>query len=98
MAAESEPRPHGSGNSKAIHVDNEKDDAAPASSNVSDDGSPLDIDRDMEKAAPVEAVSDQGHAPDPSDPNVVDWDSSDDPHNPMNWSVPSVIEQCCLTP
>lgn len=64
--------------------DNEKGEVEHGSSNSSEAGSPTDQDKDLEKAAPVKAKS-VDEIPDPSDPNVVDWEGSDDPENPQNW-------------
>lgn len=62
--------------------DNEKIQDEVGSSNSSDAGSPTE--QDVEKGAPVKEAS-VDEKPDPSDPNVVDWDSPDDPANPQNW-------------
>jgi hypothetical protein len=65
---------------KEVSAENEKRDE---SSNSSEDGSPQE--RDLEKGQP------ESHAPEEqkeeTDPNIVDWDSPDDPENPQNWSV-----------
>jgi hypothetical protein len=46
-----------------------------------------EIEKDVEKAQPVEATSDSVVVEE-HDPNIVWWDSEDDPANPMNWSLP----------
>ncbi|OKL62600.1 hypothetical protein UA08_01671 [Talaromyces atroroseus] len=42
--------------------------------------------KDVEKAQIVEATSDSANVEE-QDPNIVWWDSEDDPANPMNWSL-----------
>lgn len=32
----------------------------------------------------------------PADPNIVDWDGTDDPKNPLNWSKPVRLGQVAL--
>lgn len=73
------------------HKDSVKKDTAvesekygkPASSNSSDDGTPAE--RDLEKGEPETHTSEASS--EPHDPNIVDWDSPEDPQNPMNWSA-----------
>lgn len=60
----------------------EKPEGEVGSSTSSEAGSPTE--QDLEKGAPVKAKS-IDEKPDPSDPNVVDWEGDDDPENPMNW-------------
>jgi len=60
----------------------EKGESEPHSSDASITGSAGD--HDVEKAAPVIAVTDE-KVLDPADPNVIDWDGDDDPENPQNW-------------
>lgn len=64
----------------------EKEHLDPVSSKSSDADSRPDA--DIEKAAPVQAAV-EDRAPDPNDPNVVDWEGPDDPQNPQNWYVRS---------
>lgn len=66
----------------SLAKDTEKGDGELGSSNSSEAGSPTD--QDVEKAAPVIATETE-ELPDPSDPNVVDWEGPDDPQNPQNW-------------
>lgn len=63
-----------------LNKETEKTDRA--SSNSSEAGSPND--QDLEKATPVVTTTDE-KPPDPTDPNVVDWDGPEDPQNPQNW-------------
>ncbi|ORY12018.1 major facilitator superfamily domain-containing protein [Clohesyomyces aquaticus] len=52
--------------------------------------SSIGFDKDIEKGTRAESLSSREHDEDvpeePSDPNVVWWDSDTDPENPMNWS------------
>ena len=66
---------------KETSGDPEKTDTRDASSVSSENE-----DRDLEKGTPVIAKEDEeNEAPEPSDPNVVDWEGPDDPENPYNW-------------
>ena len=65
---------------KDVAVETEKAEK-PASSNSSEDGSP--VGRDLEKGEAEINISEESK--EPPDPNVVDWDGPEDPENPQNW-------------
>jgi hypothetical protein len=52
-------------------------------------GTQIDTDKSEheEDATPHNSFNHVSGHPNPNDPNIVWWDSDDDPHNPMNWSA-----------
>ena len=70
------PRENSSGNQNGRVVT----DARPAQ--IGDDNQAM---RDVEKAE--EEQTEIPKSRDQMDPNIVDWDGPEDPHNPMNWTI-----------
>ncbi|KAF2398704.1 MFS general substrate transporter [Trichodelitschia bisporula] len=49
---------------------------------------PHGLDKDLEKeAGSAQSSASSVAEPEPTDPNIVDWDGPDDPANPQNWST-----------
>lgn len=69
-------------NRDSLAKETKKGEREPVSSNSSEAGSPTD--HDVEKGTPVKTL-DVDDPPEPTNPNVVDWEGPDDPQNPQNW-------------
>lgn len=57
-----------------------------AHSTISEDGHE-NITKDVESAQVVDEVTNDSANEEEYDPNIVGWDSEDDPANPINWPL-----------